>query len=29
MVLSVVIRLIDPPLHQFLREYADVDVESR
>jgi pyruvate,orthophosphate dikinase len=25
--LSVVIRLIDPPLHEFLREYADVDVD--
>jgi pyruvate,orthophosphate dikinase len=25
--LSVVIRLIDPPLHEFLREYADLDVE--
>jgi len=25
--LSVVIRLIDPPLHEFLREYADIDVE--
>jgi pyruvate,orthophosphate dikinase len=25
--LPVVIRLIDPPLHEFLREYADVDVE--
>src|SRR5256712_12732392 len=24
---SVVIRLIDPPLHEFLREYADVDVD--
>jgi pyruvate, orthophosphate dikinase len=25
--LSVVIRLIDPPLHEFLREYADVDID--
>jgi len=25
--LPVVIRLIDPPLHEFLREYADIDVE--
>ncbi|HVD51169.1 MAG TPA: pyruvate, phosphate dikinase, partial [Candidatus Udaeobacter sp.] len=25
--LPVVIRLIDPPLHEFLREYADVDVD--
>ncbi|HEY6957325.1 MAG TPA: pyruvate, phosphate dikinase [Candidatus Limnocylindria bacterium] len=25
--LSVVIRLIDPPLHEFLREYADLDIE--
>ncbi|HVR88719.1 MAG TPA: pyruvate, phosphate dikinase [Candidatus Limnocylindria bacterium] len=25
--LSVVIRLIDPPLHEFLREFADVNVE--
>src|SRR5207245_5070780 len=25
--LPVVIRLIDPPLHEFLREYADVDIE--
>jgi pyruvate,orthophosphate dikinase len=25
--MSVVIRLIDPPLHEFLREYADLDVE--
>ena len=25
--LSVVIRLIDPPLHEFLREFADVDIE--
>jgi pyruvate,orthophosphate dikinase len=25
--LPVVIRLIDPPLHEFLREFADVDVE--
>jgi pyruvate,orthophosphate dikinase len=25
--LSVVIRLIDPPLHEFLREYADLNVE--
>ncbi len=25
--LSVVIRLIDPPLHEFLREFADVDVD--
>jgi len=25
--LSVVIRLIDPPLHEFLREYHDLDVE--
>jgi len=25
--LSVVIRLIDPPLHEFLREYSDIDVE--
>src|SRR4029077_13477753 len=25
--LAVVIRLIDPPLHEFLREYADVDVD--
>ena len=25
--LPVVIRLIDPPLHEFLREYADVDID--
>ena len=25
--LPVVIRLLDPPLHEFLREFADVDVE--
>jgi len=25
--LPVVIRLIDPPLHEFLREYADINVE--
>ena len=25
--LPVVIRLIDPPLHEFLREFADVDIE--
>src|SRR5207302_10494589 len=25
--LPVVIRLIAPPLHEFLREYADVDIE--
>ncbi len=25
--LPVVVRLIDPPLHEFLREFADVDVE--
>ncbi|MDO8506846.1 MAG: pyruvate, phosphate dikinase [Candidatus Limnocylindria bacterium] len=25
--LSVVIRLIDPPLHEFLREYSDLDIE--
>ena len=25
--LPVVIRLIDPPLHEFLREYADIDVD--
>src|SRR5688500_6194386 len=25
--LSVVIRLIDPPLHEFLREFADVDID--
>ncbi len=25
--LPVVIRLIDPPLHEFLREYADLDIE--
>jgi len=25
--LPVVIRLIDPPLHEFLREYADIDIE--
>ncbi len=25
--LPVVVRLIDPPLHEFLREYADVDVD--
>ena len=25
--LPVVVRLIDPPLHEFLREFADVDIE--